>query len=833
MAPGVRCEDNAMLNDLRFALRTFRRSPGFVTIAIASLALGIGANTAIFSLFDQVLLRSLPVADPGRLVLFHSEGDDPGWAMADNFETVYSYPMYKDFRDRSQVFDGVIARAGGSATVMEPAGAANTKVELVSGNFFEVLGVQAAIGRTIARSDDAAPGANPVVALSGGYWSSHFGSDPTVLNRRILVNGQPMTVIGILDKRFLGVQTGQIPDLYVPLAMKEQISPGTKVFADISGRWLNVFGRIKPGVSLAKAQAATRVLFKAVRNEDLPRVEKMDAATLADYSTRSLDLHPAADGINLLGFFWRKPLQVLMGMVGLVLLIACANLANLLVARAAAREREMAVRTAIGASHAAILRQLLTESLTLTVAAGFVGLFLANWAVTGLLWLISEGDDHSWLAAHLDLRLFAYTLAVSVLAGLVFGCAPLLQTWKLDLVTALKNQAGTTPSTSRQRMRKALVAAQVALALVLLAGAALFAQTLFNLKHTDPGFQPANVLRFAIEPRLNGYDKDRAMALMRTLRERLAALPGVETVGYAGLGPFADGDMGTGVYVEGRTPSNSDGASTDSLSPGFFRALRIPLAAGREFDARDNAAGAKVAIINQTFAKKYFPGRNPLGLRVGTSRSHIEFEVAGVARDMAHGSLREAVSPFLYFPYEQHPVDRTVVYVRGYGPQLGPSVRAALRQIDANLPVMDMATMQSRVDRSVSIERSIATLAAGFGLLATLLAAVGLYGVVAYSVARRTVEIGVRVALGAERVDIYRIVLKEVGLLLLVGTAVGLPVALALGKAIESQLYGVKPNDPWLIAAAVVVLTAVALGAAYVPARRAASIDPVRALRGE
>ena len=822
-----------MLNDLRFALRTFRRSPGFVLIAIVSLALGIGANTAIFSLFNQVLLRSLPVTDPGRLVLFNSEGQDPGWAMADNFETVYSYPMYKDFRDRSQVFDGVIARSGASATVMEPAGAANASVNVVSGNFFEVLGVRAAMGRPIARSDDGAPGANPVVVLSGGYWSGHFGSDPKVLNSRILVNSHPMTVIGILDPRFLGVQSGQSPDLYVPLAMKQQISPGFEGFADVSARWLNVFARLKPGVSLEKAQAASRVLFKAVRNESLPRIDKMDPPTLADYNSRRLDLHPAAEGINLMGFFWRKPLQVLMAMVGLVLLIACANLANLLIARAAAREREMAVRTAIGASRPAILRQLLTESVTLTLAAGFVGLFLATWAVSGLLWLISESGDHPWLTAHLDLRLFAYTLAVSVLAGLVFGCAPLLQTWKLDLVTALKDQAGTTSSSSRQRVRKALVAAQMALALVLLAAAALFTQTLVNLKNTNPGFQSANVLRFAIEPRLNGYDKERAKALVRTVRDRLAALPGVETVGYAGMGPFADADMGTGVYVEGRTPSTTDEASTDSLSPGFFRAMRIPIVAGREFNEHDNTAAAKVAIINQAFAKTYFPGRNPLGLRVGTSRSHIEYEVTGIARDISNGSLREPAKPFLYFPWEARPLDRTVVYVRGYGPQLGPAVRAALRQIDANLPVMDMATMQSRVDRSVSIERSIATLAAGFGLLATLLAAVGLYGVVSYAVSRRTVEIGVRMALGAARADVYRIVLKEVGVLLVAGAAVGLPVALALGRVIESQLYGVKPRDPMLLAAAVAALTAVAFAAAFVPARRAASIDPVRALRGE
>jgi predicted permease len=821
-----------MLADLRYALRAFRRAPGFVAVAVASLALGIGANTAIFSLFDQVLLRSLPVADPGRLVLFHSEGQDPGWASADNFETVYSYPMYKEFRDHGQVFDGVIARSGASATVMEPAGAANARVDMVSGNFFDVLGVRAAMGRIIVPADDGAPGANPVVVLSGGYWKGHFGSDPAALNRRILVNGHPMTVVGILDPRFLGVQSGQIPDLYIPLAMKQQISPGFDAFTDFSGRWLNVIGRLRPGMTLAKAEAATRVLFKAVRAANPPH-NPMEPSTRADYDRRTVDLHPAADGINMLSVFWRKPLRVLLAMVGLVLLIACANLANLLIARAAARERDMAVRSAIGASRAAILRQLLIESVTLTLAAGFVGLFLARWAVAGLLWLISEGDEQSWLGAHLDFGLFAYALAISAVAGLVFGCAPLLQTWRMDLVTALKDQAGTTASRSRQRTRKALVAAQVALALILLAGAALFAQTLANLRHADPGFRAANVLRFAIEPRLNGYDKDRTPALLRTVRERLAALPGVETVGYAGLGPFSDGDMGTGAYAEGRTPSDDDETSMDSLSPGFFRALRIPLAAGREFTERDNAAGPKVAIINQAFARKYFAGRNPLGLHVGHSRRHIEYEVVGIARDFAHGSLREDAKPFLYFAFEQHPLDGMNFYIRGYGPQLGPAVRAALREIDPNLPVMRMDAMQKRVDDSMSIERSIAMLAAGFGLLATLLAAVGLYGVVAYSVARRTVEIGVRMALGASRGDVYGIVLKEVGVLLAAGAAAGLPAAVVLGKLIESQLYGVKPHDPLLIAASLTLLAAVSLAAAFVPARRAASIDPVKALRGE
>jgi predicted permease len=823
-----------MLTDLRFTLRTLRRSPGFALIAVLSLALGIGANTAVFSLFDQVLVRSLPVTAPDRLVLFHSEGQDPGWAMADNFESVFSYPVYRDLRERSRVFEGIAARAGAAATVLEPSGAANARVELVSGNFFEVLGVHAAMGRTILPSDDAAPGAHPVVMLSHGYWTRRFGADPKVLNSRLLVNRQPMTVIGILDQRFLGVQSGQVPELYIPIAMKQQVSPGWKGFEDISGRWLNLVARLKPGISLQTAQAATRVLFKAIRNENVPKVRPMEPRERVDYDHRALTLQPAAQGINLLGYLFATPLRVLMVMVGLVLLIACANLASLLIARAAARRKEMALRTAVGAGRWALLRQLLIESLTLTLAAGLLGLLIAQWAVAALLQVVNDDDGPSWLAAQLDFRLFAYAMAVAVAAGVIFGCAPLLQTLRIDLVTALKEQASTTASGARQRARKVLVAAQIALALVLVTGAVLFASTLVNLRNTSPGFEPANVLTFALEPRLNGYDKPRTAALLRNLRERLAATPGVENVAYAASGPFMRSNMAGSLFVEGyrAAPDEEPGASRDSVSSGYFHALRTPLVAGREFDARDSASAPKVAIVNQALANKYFRGRNPLGLHIGQDKK-LDVEVVGVVRDIRHGSLRETPEPFVYFAHEQDEPDRSYVYVRGYGRDLAAAARAVVRSVDANLPLTDMKTMQARVDESMFIERAVATLAAAFGFLATVLAAVGLYGVVAYSVARRTVEIGIRMALGARRRDVYRIVLKEMAVLVGAGVAVGLPVAFGLGRLVESQLYGVRPHDPRLLAIAVGSLTLVAFAAAYLPARRAASIDPVRALHGE
>jgi len=827
-----------VLNDIRFTLRTFRRSPGFVLAAVASLALGIGANTAVFSLFYQVLLRSLPVADPDRLVLFHTEGQDPGWAMADNYEAVYSYPNYREFRDRSQVFDGVAARAGASVTVMEPAGASHARVELISGNFFIVLGVRAAMGRTILPSDDAAPGAHPVVVLSHGYWSRRFGADPKMLNSRILVNKHPMIVIGILDRRFLGVQSGQMPDLYTSLSMKQQISPGWNAFDDISGRWLNLIARIKPGLSIETAQAATRVLFKAIRDEDLPKIRPMPPHVIDEYLRRTIELRPSAQGINMLSEFWRTPLKVLLAMVGLVLLISCLNLANLLIARAVARLKETAVRAALGASRLAILRQLVSESLILTVTAGLVALVFARWAVAGLLRLSDENGDPGWVTANLDFRLFAYTMAVAALVGLLFGCAPLLQAWRINLVSALREQAGATASFARQRVRRTLVALQVALALVLLAGAGLFARTLMNLKRADPGFQPANLLSFLLQPRLNGYDSVQEAVLLRNVRDRLMAIPGVETVAYAGIGPFAHGKSGSSLYVEGypAAPDEEPGASYDSVSAGYFRALRIPMIAGREFDERDNPAGPKVAIINETLARKYMPGRNPLGVHIrGGSEpdKKIEYQVVGVAKDIRWGSLREVPERFVFFSHEQQPPDRSIFYVRGYGRDLASAARAVVREVDSNLPVMDMKTMQARLDESMFAERSIAVLAGAFGFLATVLAAVGLYGVVAYSVARRSGEIGIRMALGAARSDVYRLVLNEVAALVLAGAAVGLPVALGLGRLIESQLFGVRPHDPLLIGAAVAALALVALAAAFVPARRAAAIDPVRALRAE
>jgi predicted permease len=821
-----------MLTELRFALRSLRRSPSFLVVAILSLAIGIGANTAIFSLFQQVLLRSLPVTQPDRLVIFHTEGQDPGSASADNFDSVYSYPQYREFRDRSTVFSGVIARSGGGATVIEPSGASNASVDLVSGNFFTVLGVSAVAGRTLLPSDESAPGANPVVVLGHAYWTRHFGADPAVLNTRILINGHPMLVVGILSPRFLGIQSGRLPDLYAPISMKDQISPGWKGFDEFGVRWLNLFARLKPGMTPASAQAATQVLFKAVRAEYVPKLKPMTPRTRQEFDRRTVELRPASQGINLLSEFWRAPLRVLLAMVSLVLLIACANFAGLLLARAAARQKEIAVRVAVGAGRLALVRQWLSETLVVTLTAGILGLLLAVWSVAGLLRLLDENEG--WVSARLDWQTFAYTFAIALAAGILFACAPLWQARRLDLVTALKENSGATTSSARQRLRKALVVGQIALALVLLAGAGLFVRTLRNLKEVDPGFRPASLLSFALEPRLNSYDKPREQASLRDLRARLAALPGVERVATSDTGPFMHSRNASGLYVQGYTaaPDEDPGTDTESVSAGYFKTLGVPLIAGREFDERDTAAAPKVAIINEALAKKYFQNRNPIGFRIGTDKE-MQYQVIGVARDFRRNNLREPADPFLYFVSEQQPTDTSVFFVRGYGANLASAARSVVAALDPNLPILDMKTMEARVEESVNLERAIAALAAAFGLAASLLAAVGLYGVIAYSVTRRTPEIGVRIALGATRREVFRLVFQEVAMITAIGVTAGLLLAAALARLVQSQLFGVQPYDPLTVTGALVVLMLIIAAAAFFPARRAAGVDPVTALRSE
>ena len=831
-----------MWTDIRIAFRTLGRAPLFTSVAILSLALGIGANTAIFSLLDQVLLRSLRVADPARLVVFHVSNVFPGTAHADSNETVFSYPLYKDLRDRSQAFDGVIARASAPVSLSDGGAAERVQAEIVSGNLFQVLGVGPTLGRAITPADDAVPGASPVVMLANGYWARRFGANPGIVGRRLLVNGHPMVVIGIAPPTFRGLVAGSPPDLFVPIAMEHEILPTWSALGDRRTSWLTVFARLKPGISVEQANARTRVLFSNLLDGVLAEFKRPRESRLGKYlAGMRLDLLPAAQGVNRLKAEFQSALVALMGMVGLVLLIACANVAGLVVARAASRQKEIAVRLALGARRAAVVRQFLVESVALAVAGGLAGLLLASWTTDGLLSVMGP-DMAGTLDSGFDARLLLFTLGLSLVAGLLIGVAPALQLTRPQVAGVLKDQAGTVSSgTGQGRIRRGLVVAQVALSLLLLVAAGLFGRSVVNLMRVDPGFRVSQVTTFAVDPTLEGQPAPRVYAFYANLLRRLRSLPGVDAAGATMPGPLTNSNRGANFTVEGYQAK--DGKDVESsygmASDGYFRALRIRVSQGREFAEDDVVGDRKVAIVNEAFVRKYAQGRPLLGRHMapGTGATIVaDREIVGVVGDFKHEGLRESVEPFVFFPYPQdeRPSGLTF-YVRSSRPEteMAAAIRRTVREIDQNLPVFDLKPMRALIDGATTTERLLAVLAAAFGLLATALAAVGLYGVIAYIVLRRTPEIGVRVALGAKPGEILGLVMREVGILSGIGLAIGLGAALAAGRIVDSQLFGLGAGDPVVFLAALAGLSLVALGAGIIPARRAAAIDPIKALRRE
>ena len=833
-----------LAQDIRFAARTFRKSPVFVAVAVLSLALGIGANTAIFTLVDQVLLRLLPVKNPEQLVLLWSRGQHYG---SNNGRYRLSYPMYEDFRDHNQAFRGMFCVEPMSMSVSAGGKTEHLSGELVSGTYFPVLGVGAALGRVFTPDDDRAPDGEPYAVLSYRYWLERFGGQPNVIGTKLLVNGYPLTIVGVSEPRFDGTNPGEPVAIRVPVVMKAEMDPVGARFnynlKDRRGRWVEVFGRMKPGVTPDQAKASLQPFFHSILQMEVQQKEFARAApeTKQRFLNMWMDVLAASKGDSQLRREFSSALLVLTAIVGLVLLIACANVANLLIARATARQKEIAVRLALGAGRMRLVRQLLVESVTLALIGGAAGVLLSMWMDRALIDFLPQGDSPLTISTTPDLRVLAFTLGVSLLTGIIFGLAPALQSTRPHLAETLKDQVGSIAGGTSVALRKSLVVAQVTLSLLLLIGAGLFIGSLRNLRDLDPGFRTANLLEFAVDPTLNGYPPERSLDFYRQLRDNLDAIPGVESASFAIMPVLTGNEWDNSMAIEGfaNKPAEAPDPHMNFISRDHFKTMNIPILMGRDFRMSDGAGAPQVAIVNEHFARKYFKDGLAVGKHIGNGGdpgTKLDIEIVGVVRDTKYESMRAEVPDEVYRPYHQmNFVLGMYTYVRTARPpeQIFPAIRQIVNRMDANLPVFEMKTIEKQMEESLITERLVAMLSSGFGLLATLLAAIGLYGVMAYVVAQRTREIGVRMALGASRRDVVWLVMKDVLVLISLGIAVGLPAAYGLTWLVKSQLYGIQPNDPGTLALAVVGIALVALFSGYVPARRATAIDPMRALRWE
>jgi predicted permease len=832
---------HTLMQDVRYGLRMLAKSPGFTFIAILTLALGIGANTAIFSLLNQVLLRRLPVRNPGELVVLKSPGPKHGrvWSDGDDSE-IFSYPVYKGLAKNTAVFDGMLARFQFDASIANHGETDRGSGELVTGNYFEVLGVRPALGRVLSPADDDVQGAHPVLVLSHAYWMRHFGGDTGALNQTILVNNTEMTIVGVAQAGFSGIQVGQTPDILVPMTMKGQMTPIHNGLDDWNDSFLAVFARRKPGVSIEQAQAGINVGY--------PGLLEQQAATLhlrkdrEEFLSKKIVLSTGSQGRTTLQRDSGPALLALFAMVALVLLIACTNVANLLLAKAATRQREFAIRSALGATPGRMMRQLLVESMLCALGGGALGLIFGAWTMNILSQAVVSLSGVQGIAAQMDGSVFRFAAAATMVSALLFGLIPAWRATRTGVSQMLKDQGSTTSAgPGHVRFRKYLVAGQVAFTLVLLTGGALFSRTLWNLRKQNLGLRTENLITFSIAPQLSGYNEARTVALVDQLRERLGALPGVLGVGSSQIPMLTGTDMGANITVEERQNLDSDDphVNFDAVSANYFSTMQIPLVSGREFNAGDTSTSAKVAIINEAMAKEFFAKRNPIGVHFavgGGNDVKPKIEIVGVVKNAKEGHVRDGERPFFYQPYSQFgKLFGMSFYVRSQQEplQIANALRETVRGADANLPVYDLKTVQRVVDEDLFAERVVAGLSAAFGGLAALLAALGIYGVLAYLVVQRTREIGIRVALGAAAGHVRGLVFKEVGWMVLAGAVVGLPAAYGLARLGESLLYGVHARDVAAYAASLGVVCLVAFAACYIPSRRATRIDPNVALRYE
>jgi putative ABC transport system permease protein len=835
-----------LLHDVRYGLRTLTKSPGFTIIAGITLALGIGANTAIFTLLDQVLLRRLPVREPEQLVQLQFSGADTGRASSygGNPNDYFSYPMYRDLRDQNRVFAGVLATDSTQVGVEwhKQAGLANT--ELVSGNYFEVLGVRAALGRLLVESDDVIENANPVLVLSFSYWQRKFGAEPDVLDQAILVNGHPFTVIGVTPPAFHSVVVGNAPDLFAPMMMKPEITPDWNDLDNRRSRWLNIFARIKMGEQRPQAEAGVNLLWHSLRAEELREIKNQSASFREQFLDKSrLKLLDGSLGFSPLRENIRTPLLIVMGMVGLVILMASANVAGLLLVRAAGRVREISVRYALGAERRRIAQQLLVEGWLLGLLGGSIGLLLAP-PVSGLLASRLSSDPQTAMAfsARPDLRIFAFNFGLAFLVSILFSLMPMFEFWRPDLTPALKQQTITVAS-SRRYLRHAAVGVQIGLSLLLLVGSGLFLRTLYNLKTLDVGFLTDHLLTFGLDPKLAGYDVKEIPRLFRRVEDSLAALPEVRSVAATTDPELAEDSSRQNIKIPGYAAKEEEDMDVEwsIVTSNYLSTLAMQLLSGRGFTDEDGPDATKVAVVNESLARHFFgTPEMALGHYVTDERGErsTDIQIVGVVKDARHRGVRSEVERTVFIPYLQakDAGDYSLqFYLRTWqAPQVAEgAIRSAIQKLDSNLVVDSMRTMDEQINESLSTERLIALLAGSFGVLATSLAAVGLYGVLAYTTVQRTREIGIRMALGASRGAVARMVLAEVAQLAGVSLLLALPLALLLSQLVRSQLFGVSLHDPLTLGATAILVAIVALLAAWLPTRRATRIDPMVALRYE
>ena len=833
------------MRNLRLALRTLFKTPFVTVVAALSLALGIGANTAIFSMFDLMLRRPLPVHQPDGLVNITAPGIMNGSTscnQAGSCQDIWSYPMFRDLEKNPAQFASVAGHVSIGANIAFEGQTMNGLAMLVSGRYFQTLGIQPHLGRFIGAADDETPGAHPVAVLSHSFWTTRLGADSSVVGKTVLVNGTSMTILGVGPEGFDGTTQGSRPFVFAPLSMR-QVMLRIRNNATLENRrsyWVYAFARLKEGVTVDQAATAINAVYKPILlNVEVPLQEGMSDQTLARFKTKEVVVKDGRRGQSSMHEEASTPLILLLAVTGVVLLIACANIANLLLARAADRTMEMAVRLSLGASRRQLITQLLTESVLLAAIGGLASILVAYWTINGITAMLPD-DAVETLTFSLSWTAIGFAAFLAILTGLIFGMFPAIHSTRPDLVTALRNNSGKlSGGRAAARFRTTLVTAQIALSMALLMFAGLFIKSLTNVSRIDLGFRADNVVTFAVSPSRNAYDSTRSKALYQRMLDEFMAIPGVTNVTSGTVGLMAGSNWGNNVRVQGfpEGPDVDANSRFNIVGPDYFKTFDIKLLAGREFTPADDRGRPLVAVVNETFAKKFGLGRDAVGkLMTRNDTGRYDIEIVGLARDAKYSEVKDTIPPQFFIPYRQEAnVGRLTFYVKTSGDpiQLLRAIPPVMKRLDANLPIEDLKTLTKQVRENTFLDRMISILSSSFAFLATLLASVGLYGVLAYSVAQRTREIGVRMALGASEGKVRTMVLRQVAVMTVIGGIIGLAAAVGLGRQASSLMYEIKSHDPLVMAGSVLVLAAVALAAGYVPARRASQVDPMQALRYE